>query len=44
MNEVDLLNTLSIKSKEERKNVPEEISKKGISGHVLEKCPSRSRG
>jgi hypothetical protein len=42
MNNADLLNTLRIKREEER-NVPEvrkkEVSRKGMSGHKLEKCP-----
>lgn len=44
MNDADLLNTLSIKAKRKEKNISEVINKKGISGHILEKCSSPSRG
>lgn len=44
MNDADLLSTLSIKAKRKEENILEVINKKGISGHILEKCSSPSRG
>lgn len=44
MNDADLLSTLSIKVKRKEKNISEVINKKGISGHILEKRSSSSRG